>query len=248
MLTPAEEVHLGRSVRAWQDWEPSPDEAPSAVRKRGLRARNRMVSANLRLVASICGRITRESSYSDNLQNGTFGLIRAAERYDPERGYKFSTFAYWWIKQAIATGLLAERPIRLPQPVDGAVRGIKNGACSDQCRSAGELAAHGWKSLDFIIPGGEETSTLAELLPAPTGPSLEDGEALGLQQQALAAMRSAEPDMTAAMELQAEGHRITEIAGLVGIGYSKARKNMKAAITTLRELPEVRLALAELVD
>jgi RNA polymerase sigma factor (sigma-70 family) len=208
-----------------------------------------MVSANLRLVAAICGKITRESSYTDNLQNGTFGLIRAAERYDPERGYKFSTFAYWWIKQAIAAGLLAERPIRLPQPVDGAVRGIKNGACSDRCREAGELAATGWKSLDCIIPGGEETSTLAELLPAPAGPSMEDSEALGLQQQALEAMREREPDSVAMLELfHGESWGITEIAGLAGIGYSKARKNMKAAITTLRELPEVRLALAELVD
>jgi hypothetical protein len=207
-----------------------------------------MVSANLRLVAMVVARVAGEGlGYTDNLQNGVFGLIRAAEKFDPERGYKFSTYAYLWIRQAVGTGLLAERPIRLPAPVDAAVRGLRNGRCSDHCREAGELAATGWKSLDCIIPGGEETCTLAELLPAPSGPTVDASAALESLQLALEAMRSAEPDSVAMLELfHGEDWPITQVASLAGVGHNKARKSMAAAVTNLRELSEVRLALAEL--
>ena len=109
LLTAAEELHLGGMVRQWQDWEPSPDDAPAAVRRRGLRARDRMVSANLRLVAD-CARKRRpllgvyvpESDLPDLLQAGAEGLQRGIELFDPTRGYKVSTYCYWWIRQALS--------------------------------------------------------------------------------------------------------------------------------------------------
>jgi len=122
MLTPAEELHLGGMVRAWMDWEPTADEAPPAVRRRGLRARDRMVSANLRLVAHVT-RVMRpglgisitDADHLDLLQAGAIGLMRGVEKFDPARGYKLSTYAYWWIRQGLSRHVdSSSRTIRLP--------------------------------------------------------------------------------------------------------------------------------------
>jgi RNA polymerase primary sigma factor len=109
LLTAAEALHLGGLVRRWQDWEPSPDEAPAAVRRRGLRARDRMVSANLRLVAHVTrkrrprlGVHIPDADLPDLLQAGVEGLQRGIEKFDPARGYRVSTFCYWWIRQALS--------------------------------------------------------------------------------------------------------------------------------------------------
>ena len=103
LLTSEEELHLGRLVREWQDHE----NAPAAVGRRGKRALDRIVSANLRLVVSVVTRYRRRFAHLaiepiDLVQAGNIGLIRAVEKFDPKRGYRFSTFAYWWIRQAVS--------------------------------------------------------------------------------------------------------------------------------------------------
>jgi RNA polymerase primary sigma factor len=100
LLTPAEEVHLGVLVQRWQRASsPSPVEVRS-----GRRALDRMVRANLRLVVSVCRHQLREAAgveLMDLIQAGNLGLIRAVELFDPSRGYRFSTYAYWWIRQGV---------------------------------------------------------------------------------------------------------------------------------------------------
>ena len=120
LLGPAEELHLGALVRAWQDHPAGPAAAPAVVRRRGLRARDRIVRCNLRLVVHVTDRLRRAGSgrlidLEDALQVGAIGLQRAAEKYDPARGYKFSTYAFWWIRQAITRECeVFGRVIRLP--------------------------------------------------------------------------------------------------------------------------------------
>ncbi|MGC8710957.1 MAG: sigma-70 family RNA polymerase sigma factor [Leptodesmis sp.] len=90
------------------------DEA-EAVLERGLAARNKFVRHNLRLAAKIAKRYSQGRDLLDLIQEGAQGIARAAEKFDPKRGYKFSTYAYWWIEQAVTRSVYqTDRSVRLP--------------------------------------------------------------------------------------------------------------------------------------
>jgi RNA polymerase nonessential primary-like sigma factor len=119
LLSHEQEIELGRQVQEWQRWPGGPDAAPDLVRRRGLRARERMINANLRLVGTVAGKFAtvgqrRGLELSDLIQEGAIGLARGVEKFDPSRGYKFSTYAYWWIRQALQRALFTNTTIRLP--------------------------------------------------------------------------------------------------------------------------------------
>ncbi len=104
------------SVREWAELIDMP---LSKFRRRlllGRRAKEKMVQSNLRLVVSIAKKyMNRGLSFQDLIQEGSLGLIRAAEKFDHEKGYKFSTYATWWIRQAITRAIADQsRTIRLP--------------------------------------------------------------------------------------------------------------------------------------
>ena len=114
LLSKDQEIMLSRVIQEWQTAE---DPTPAQVRK-GKRARDKMINCNLRLVVSIAKRYTNRAKrmgFMDLVQEGNLGLCIAVERFDPYRGYRFSTYSYWWIRQAISRGIQQQdRTIKLP--------------------------------------------------------------------------------------------------------------------------------------
>jgi RNA polymerase primary sigma factor len=103
-----------RMTSWWRSMRPSSDELQELVNQ-GRAAKERFLVANLRLVYSVARRFSRRMELMDAIQEGNMGLIRAVEKFDHTKGYKFSTYATWWIRQAIGRAV-ADQPylIRLP--------------------------------------------------------------------------------------------------------------------------------------
>lgn len=125
LLTHAEEMALARRVAAGQSaarrlvrtgLSPERRRTLRTQEADGAAAREALVIRNLRLVLNLAGRFRNDSlTYDDLVQEGMFGLIKAADRYDPARGTRFATFAVWWIRQSIGRAIAnLGRSVRLP--------------------------------------------------------------------------------------------------------------------------------------
>jgi RNA polymerase nonessential primary-like sigma factor len=135
LLTQEQELTLARLVQRREqllrEGEPDKDELADKERRltlhRGKRAKERMIQANLRLVVSVAKKYQRRGmDLLDLVQEGTLGLERAVERFDPTRGFRFSTYAYWWIRQGITRALASQsRTIRLPVHITEKLNRIK---------------------------------------------------------------------------------------------------------------------------
>jgi RNA polymerase sigma factor (sigma-70 family) len=120
LLTPEQEILLSRHVKAWKAVrdKTEPTAKDRATIRRGERAHRSFYLCNIRLVVHIAQRFSRVKGtmgFEDLVQEGLCGLATAIEGFDAERGYKFSTYAYWWIRQAIARSITNQsRVIRIP--------------------------------------------------------------------------------------------------------------------------------------
>ncbi len=194
LLTPAEEIELAHHVQQMKELLNIPQEEHSPRQrhqiKMGKRARDRMMAANLRLVVSVAKKYQNQGlELLDLVQEGAIGLERAVDKFDPAMGYKFSTYAYWWIRQGMTRAIdNSARTIRLPIHISEKLSKMRRitrelshrfgrqpnrlelaNAMGVEPQDLEDLIAQSapCASLDAHARGEEDRSTLGELIPDP---------------------------------------------------------------------------------
>jgi RNA polymerase primary sigma factor len=180
LLRAEDEVELGREVKDLMEWERARADLGATMGRaptdlewasylemevgdflpqlcRARRAKDRMIVANLRLVVSIAKKyMHRGMPLSDMIQEGTLGLVRAVEKFDGDRGFKFSTYATWWVKQAVTRSIADQsRTIRLPVHLYDTISTIRKATRALTAElgrppTEGEIAAHAGITLDKL--------------------------------------------------------------------------------------------------
>lgn len=261
LLTPAEEIHLGTAVREWLD---AGDQATARQQRIGKRAMDRMINANLRLVVTVAKKAANHRQCRmellDLVQEGAVGLKRAAEKFDPERGYKFSTYAYWWIRQGITRAIECQnRTIRLPIHAQAAI--LKIGKFKARFHQAhgreptlkecAEHLGHSVETLELWLSrardagsldqrcGDSDTSTVVELIACDrAGPEEEVEDRLQTEHMldALNQLDETERQVLAMRFGLVDGQvaTLTEVGKALGVSRESARKTETKALRRLR--------------
>jgi RNA polymerase sigma factor (sigma-70 family) len=274
LLDAAQEVDLSKNVEAglYAEYLLELDELPTkwdrdelkAMVRLGDTAKDLFIRANLRLVVSIARRYVRSGMpMLDLIQEGNTGLVRAVEKFDYERGFKFSTYATWWIRQAISRAIAQqERTVRLPVHLVEDVNRMRN-VVRQLTRELGgepevnqiadslgvtpervvELKRWSQDTVSLDTPVGDDGDTsLGDLVSDTDSPSPEDVVVASMERNRIAGLLGHLDDRSAGIMRARYGledgreHSLTEVASRFSLSRERIRQLEIQALGRLREL------------
>jgi len=286
LLTAEEEIELAQSIERGEDAkrtlqhgaslnEAEQDDLAQIVLE-GERARSRLTEANLRLVVSVARKyLNRGLPMLDLIQEGNIGLARAVEKYDWRKGYRFSTYAYWWIRQGMTRALAEQaRPIRVPTHMVAAIGDVYK-AARDLQQELGreprvqeiadrldltpervmEIQASSRQPVSLETPLGNEDSagTLGDLIADRSVRTPHELAAHSMLKRHMDdAMQVLSPRERQVLRLRyglsgGREHTLGEIADQLGVTSERVRQIESAALSKLRQ-PKLRHKLREYLD
>lgn len=255
LLTAEQEIVLAHQIQRGQAEGATPQQ-----QRIGARAKQKMIQSNMRLVVTIGKkfRITTKTcpaiNLEDLLQEGCLGLNRAAEKFDPTTGYKFSTYAFWWITQAMSRMIdMQQSTIRLPSQVSASIKRIRRAPHSITSRAELQkwleasnsqmkmieqgLLLRQMKSLDFVptTDNGEGTP-LAGLVPDQSNQTTLDQLDWELAAEALDAVLDPEDPRTKMLKRRAiDGEKFKDIAADQPVNRESVRQRISSLINEKQE-------------
>lgn len=269
LLTPEEEITLARQIQNWLSIEKveQPTKEQRRIMRLGRAAYHRFFQANIKLVVYIAKKYTHKTdsmTIDDLIQEGCIGLSHGIRKFDPERGYKFSTYGYWWVKQSIHRAIeMTDKMIRLPVNAHHLMHRIRKYqtqylAEHGRTPTARECAEHvntsleylkyymmhngGTISLDAYIKRSEANSTYIDMVADESiGDSyehLEEEDQLTALDQKLKRLRKMDREIVQrGYGLNGyEAQSIAQTAQSMNIGRNKVRFRRSEAIEKLRKM------------
>jgi RNA polymerase primary sigma factor len=268
LLTGEQEIELGRQIQAMMKVLELPEtERPEDWRQtisEGQRAKTRMIKSNLRLVINVAKKYQNMGlPFEDLIQEGSIGLNRGIEKFDPERGYKASTYLFAWIKQAITRAIAnTSRTIRLPVHMKERVQKLKQltremmkesgrRPSAEALREAMELDEPQWQllmaslhdatSYDIKVSKEDGETSLADLLPSGLQTPEDSLDSIGERERLEQILNGIDKREAYVLGLRygldrGEGRSLAEIGQMMGVSRERVRQIEAKAMRSARKV------------